>query len=304
MNNHYHWMQFVYNYLKRHPDITTVHACDLNSAFPAALYKKRFNPKLILIFDACDWYSSQFAGKWYLRKPFEWMEKFTCRMANELIICEPERKAQITFPLKKEPLVMPNIPEIDDSEIDGYNEKYHFQNNWPTLAYFGVLLTDRFLVELIESAKTEHINLLIGGFGDEAVENKLKEVGQLENVRFFGRLDMKNGLQMESNADAIYAMYCKTNANHIYAAPNKYYEAMLLSKPFITTKGTILEEKVTNNNTGYVIDETMDELLALERTLTKEDMQVKGRNARRLWEECFKNYIPDFFEHTYSKIIK
>lgn len=303
MNNHIHWMKFIYSYLRKHPEITTVHACDLNSAFPAACYKKFVNPHVTLIFDACDWYSAQYASKRMLQKMFLRMEIFTCRWADQLIICEPERKAQITFPLSKEPLVMPNIPEIDESVFQGRNPKYVFDNDWPTLAYFGMFTNDRFLSELLESAKTEHVNLLIGGDGSVDVMAKLKEVEHLPNVKYFGRMAMADGLQMSSHADAIYAMYCKTNANHIFAAPNKYYEAMLLGKPFITTKGTILEDKVVKNDTGYVIEENMDELVQLERSLNREEMHRRGENARRLWDAQYKDYIYDFFQKVYSNII-
>lgn len=304
LRNHSHWMRFVYEYLKQHPGVTTIHACDLNSAFPAAIFKRNINPKVNLIFDACDWFSANFASNWLLRRTFERMEKYVCRWADELIICEPERKAQITFPLEKEPLVMPNIPEIDENELEGDDERYHFANNWPTLAYFGGFTSDRYLVELIEAAKTEKINLLLGGAGNKIVEDKLHEVANASNIRWFGRMDMKDGLIMSSKADAIYAMYCKTTPNHIYAAPNKYYEAMLLEKPLITTKGTILEEKVKKNRTGYVIEEDNQELHQLLQSLNIEEMKIKGQNARMLWDTEFKNYISNFFETIYSKIIR
>lgn len=304
IKNHCHWMSFIYRYLKSHREITTVHACDLNSAFPAACFKKLVNPDLTLIFDACDWYSAHFAGNKWLRFLFEKMEKFAYKWSDELIICEPERKAQVTFPLLKEPLVMPNIPEIDESELSGNDERYAFSNGWPVLAYFGGLVDDRFLAELIECAKTEPFNLLIGGYGSAHILGKLKEVEALPNVRFFGRMSMKDGLEMSKCADAIYAMYCKTNSNHIYAAPNKYYEAMLLGKPLITTKGTILEDKVVRNDTGYAIEESVDELKALIRSLDREDMQKKGDHAYRLWEDRYKDYIHSFFDHEYSRVIK
>ena len=304
LNNHAHWMRFVYTYLRNHPDVTTIHACDLNSAFPAALYKKFIDPNVNLIFDACDWFSANFADNWLLRRAFELMEKFTCKWADELIICEPERKAQVKFPLAKEPLVMPNIPEIDENELKGDDERYHFENNWPTLAYFGGFTSDRFLVELLEVAKNEKINLLIGGSGNKIVENKLLEVANTSNIRWFGRMSMKDGLIMSSKADAIYAMYCKTTPNHIYAAPNKYYEAMLLGKPFITTKGTILEKKVVDNDTGYVIEENVEDLKSLIRNLNRDDMMKKGDNAYKLWCGKYKYCIESFFQNIYSKILK
>ena len=304
ISNHTHWMRFVYQYLKTHPEATTVHACDLNSAFPAALYKKLFNPSLKLVFDACDWYSAQYARSKILSAIFVQMEKFTCKMADELIICEPERKAQILFPLKKEPLVMPNIPEIAEGVSFSVDPKYQFGNEWPTLAYFGGFTADRFLIELIDSAQHAPVNLLIGGYGNAQVEERLRTAEKQDNVRYFGRMSMNDGLQMSFNADAIYAMYCKTNANHVFAAPNKYYEAMLLGKPFITTKGTILEDKVIKNDMGYVIEESFDELLALERELTKAEMKRKGENAHRLWDTCYKDYIARFFKDVYASIIE
>lgn len=304
LRNHSHWMRFVYDYLQNHPDVTTIHACDLNSAFPAALYKKNINPNVNLIFDACDWFSANFAENKILCHVFGLMEKFTCKKANELIICEPERIEQVQFKLRKQPLVMPNIPEIDPTVITEVQDKYRFNNSNPTLAYLGGFSDNRFLLEIITLAETEPFNLLIAGYGNKEVLAKLEEVKELENVRYFGRVPMEEGLNMENAADIIYAMYCKTNPNNIYAAPNKFYEALLLGKPLITTRGTIVEKKVVENNIGWAVDEDIEELRTLVNNLNKEDIKEKGKNALNLWENKFKNYLPDFFNNTYSKIIK
>lgn len=114
---------------------------------------------------------------------------------------------------------------------------------------------------------------------------------------------MIDGINMENAADVVYAMYCKVNPNHFYAAPNKYYEAMLLGKPLITTKGTIPGDKVEKYGTGWAIEEDIEELRALVRSLSKKEINEKGDRALELWEKEFKNYIPDFFDHIYSKII-
>lgn len=301
--NHFKWMRFVYNYLKKHKDVTTIHACDLNSAFPAALFKALHKRKVKLIFDACDWFSANFAHYKFLNFLFGRMERFTCRWADKLIICEPERKAQVQFKLKEEPLVLPNIPEIDEDSITVVQEKYKFDNDNPTLAYMGGFASGRFLIELLTLAETEPFNLLIAGSGNKVVMEKCEAVAKLENVKYFGRVNMVDGINMENAADVVYAMYCKVNPNHIYAAPNKYYEAMLLGKPLITTKGTIPGEKVEKYNTGWAIDESIEELRALIRGLNKKDIKEKGVRAIELWEKEFKNYLPLFFENTYSTII-
>lgn len=302
--NHWKWMIFVFNYLKKHPKVTFIHACDLNSAFPAAIYKRFFNKNVRLVFDSCDWFSANFGHNRILMRVFEWMEKYTCNIAEELIICEPERIEQITFKLKKLPLVLPNIPEINPILLKENNDKFKFNNEWPTLAYFGGFSEDRFQKELLTLSKTEKFNLLIAGFGSKCIEDLCTEVSKQINVHYYGKVDMATGLQMCMSSDIIYAMYCKKNSNNIYAAPNKYYEALFLGKPIITTKGTILENKVVNNNIGYVIEEDIEELRYLINNLNYTDIKTKSENAKKIWDDKFSHYVNDFFENTYSKIIE
>lgn len=303
IRNHFKWMLFVYRYLKLHKDVTTIHACDLNSAFPAAVFKALHKRNVTLIFDACDWFSANFASKKFLCFCFGLMEKYTCKKANELIICEPERIDQVQFKLQKEPLVMPNIPEIDAGIITEVQDKYKFDNDNPTLAYLGGFSDNRFLLEILKLAETEPFNLLIAGYGNKEVMNRCDELSGRSNVKYFGRVPMEEGLNMENAADIIYAMYCKTNPNNIYAAPNKYYEALLLGKPIITTKGTIVEKKVRENDIGWAVEEDIEELRELINQLDKEEIRQKGKKAQTLWCSRFKNYLTEFFDNTYAKII-
>jgi glycosyltransferase involved in cell wall biosynthesis len=303
--NHIRWMIFVYKYIKAHPAATTIHACDLNSAFPATLYKRIHNKNLNVIFDACDWFSAEFANNNSARRILQFMEKFTCKWADNLIICEPEREEQITFKLKEKPLVLRNIPEIDKSiVVNEGDDKYRFENDWPTLAYFGGLVNSRYLDELFSLARTEKFNMLVGGFGSADREALCRELDQLPNFRYFGRMTMVDGLQMSNNADIIYAMYCKNNLNHIYAAPNKLYEAMFLGKPIITTKGTLPGKKVVDNNIGWAIDENTEELIHLLRSIDNKSIKEKGQNSKRLWNEKYKDDVSKFFNEVYTKIIK
>ncbi len=304
VRNHFKWMRFVYRYLRRHQEVSTIHACDLNAAFPAALFKAWHKRDVTLIFDACDWYSANFAGYKLLRALFGWMERFTCKWADELIICEPERRAQIQFALKKEPLVLRNIPEIDRSAITGIQEKFKFDNGNITLAYFGGLVANRFIMELLTLAEGGSFNLLVAGSGDSSIMQKCEELNNRDNVKFFGRLNMIDGLNMENAADVVYAMYCKVNPNHIFAAPNKYYEALLLGKPLITTKGTIVGDKTERYCTGWAVEEDIEDLRRLVEGVDEKDIIEKGKNAAELWKNRFQNDIGDFFARFYSRLIR
>lgn len=304
MKGHSKWMWFVFRYLLKHKDVTTIHACDLNVAFPAAIFKRFFKKDVILVFDVCDWFSDNFARYKTLCKILKRMERFACKTANHIIICEPERKAQIKFPLDKEVLILPNIPEVSEDWHFEKSEKYTFDNDWITVGYFGGFSLHRFLPELLELAKTEKFNLLIAGYGNKIIEDKCDEVKECSNVKFFGRLSMKEGLEMEANADIISTIYCKTNPNHVFAAPNKYYEALFLGKAILTNEGIIVADKVNKNHLGYAIEETPDSFKSLLSQISKEDLKISGQNSKNLWESTFKDYVRKFFDEKYSKIIK
>lgn len=304
IRNHISWMIFVYKYLKQNKDFTTIHACDLNSAFPSAIYKLLHNKSVVLIFDACDWFSSNFANKKILYWAFNLMERFTYKFADELIICEPERIKQIQFKVRKSPLVMRNIPEVDESYILTKDSKFSFNNEFPTLAYMGSFTKGRFLKELLDTVQKENINLLIAGSGDNELMQICEKMNALPNFKYFGRVDMIEGLRMEYAADVIYAMYCKSNPNHIFAAPNKYYESLFLSKPLITTKGTIVGEKVEKYNTGWTIEEDIKELKEIITNFRLSEIEEKGANAYKLWTNKFRYSISKFFSDEYIKILK
>ena len=112
------------------------------------------------------------------------------------------------------------------------------------------------------------------------------------------------GLNIMYNSDIIYAMYSKSTPNNIYAAPNKYYESMMLSKAIISTKGTILENKIVGDDIGFVVEEDEGEITALLQGLSKEECYSKGIKAHSLWMNTYKSYTSDFMKSQYSKTLR
>ena len=188
---------------------------------------------------------------WLSELFFKFMELVSVKYADYIIICEKERREQIPFKLEKEPLVLPNIPSFQDFSFLSRNKEYRFDNDMFTFAYVGGFIYDRFLNELLKIAEEGRINLLIAGYGDEDLYQKCLSLQRRSNFKYMGKVNYKFGLNIMYNADVIYAMYCKISKNNIFAAPNKYYEAMLLGKPIISTKGTILEKKIIKNQICY-----------------------------------------------------
>lgn len=301
------WMWFCFRQMiKLKPDFA--HGCDLDSAFPAVMYKILFNRKSKVLFDVFDWFSATLYNQpKVVTQAFKWMEAITTKHSDNIIICEKERSEQIPYDITSKVDVLPNIPMIADEESFKYMDtEFSFPNNKVTVSYVGGLYNERFLDELIDLAEGGLFNLLIAGYGDSRLENRLKSLAGLENVKYFGGVPYEKGLHISYNSDLVYAMYCKSNPNHIYAAPNKYYEAMLLGKPIITTKGTKVGDKVVLNDIGFVIDEDIDSLkdLLLELNNSRMLINKKGDNALSLWVSEYKSYTSDFLKSKYSYFIE
>lgn len=298
------WMLFCLRFLFSNK-FEVIHGCDLDSVFPAIIYKIWGHSKTKIIFDVFDWYSDTLAGqsKWIL-KAFKFMEKLSVKHSDSIIICEEERAKQIPYQIPGDLLILPNIPSVQNYDFMYEEKSLKFANDKLTLSYVGGLYGERFLDELLTVASKGIINLLIAGYGDEKLEQRCKELDKLENVRFFGKVAYTEGLHIMYNSDMIYAMYCKTNPNHIFAAPNKFYEGMLLSKAIISTKGTIVGEKIENLNIGYTIEEDITKLENLVVAISKNDVLKKSTNAHYLWESKYKDYVSSFLHNQYKSLIQ
>lgn len=305
VKNRVGWMWFVYRQLcKLKPKNAIIHGCDVDSTFPAACYKL-FHKSNKLIFDVFDWFSATlYNQKAYILAAFKFMEKFTVKQSERVILCEQERIEQIPFKVPHSKLsILPNIPYFANDTFLKEDESKRFDNNLITLSYVGGFSTDRCLFEIVNLAEKGIINLSIAGYGNKELEERLCNDMEIhQNIRYYGKVKYEEGLNISFNSDIMYAMYQTINPNNIYAAPNKYYECMFLGKPLFTTKGTIVEKKVLGRKMGYVSGESVTEITEVLSKITKEDIIRKGKNAKEYWENTYKNYTLNYLKNEYLKI--
>lgn len=303
------WMKFVIKTLLdmklKAPFI--IHACDLDSAFPANVYNKLVskNRRASVIFDVFDWFSATlYDQNKLILGAFQLMERFSVKHSNRIIICEQERQDQIQFMYDKSKLsILPNIPMFDSRDFLHVDLQYKLDNNLFTFAYVGGFAQTRCINEIITAAENGHINLLIAGFGDAQIEGRLDALKGHPHIRYYGKVQYKDGMQIMYNSDVVYAMYAKSNPNHIYAAPNKFYEALFLGKPIFSTKGTIVETKVLNLRTGYVSEESYEEILSVISTITMEKNKTFSETALKLWDDKYCNYTRNYLENEYRNMM-
>ena len=279
--------------------IEIIHACDFDTILPAIFMKIFFHKKVI--YDIFDWFvDSRELQNSLIKHCILSFEYIALKLSDRTIVCEEERKKQINFQ-PKNIWVLPNIPKfkpLNVSESENIGSKI-------TVSYVGVLTKHRGIEKIIKYAEShpDQVNLEIAGFGE--LEDLIKQACiQANNIHYWGTVPYEKGIEIMKNSDIILAIYEKTIPNHIYAAPNKYYEGLYLGKPILTTKDTYVGIKTEKYKTGFTISEDTNEL---ETFFSKENLRSEINkykiNAHNLWESKYSNYIATFMNEIYTPFI-
>lgn len=298
------WMIFVMKEIfKNRKRCTAIHACDIDAILPALIVGKILRKKVI--FDIFDWISS-LTGKGFIYGIVEFLQNWAYKHSDYVILCEEERKAQARVE-NTSVYVLPNIPDgktkFDEETLQKIEEEkkdYDF-----VISYVGVFDRDRGLENLLECvSKHPKVLLNIAGFGvlDEYVK---KYASSYRNICCWGRVEYSVGQAIMKKSDLMAAMYHLSSPLHKFAAPNKYYESLVLEVPMITTENTLVGSKVERYNTGFVLDETGEALSKLlSEKYLKEQIEMKKQNCKKTWEAIYSTYYEDFMKNQYMKMIK
>lgn len=298
------WMFFAAKQIVhfRH-EYKMIHACDIDGILPALFVGKILNKKVI--FDIFDWISS-LTGKGAVYKLVEFLQNFCYRHSDAVILCEEERKSQAKA--KNDTVfVIPNIPNkeaVFDPGALEQAEKDLIQYDY-VISYVGVFDKDRGLENLVEAvSQFPNIKLNIAGFG--VLEDMIKLYSdRFSNITYWGRVEYAVGQAIQKNSHMIAAMYHLTSPLHKYAAPNKYYESLALGVPMITTENTLVGSKVEKYDTGFVLDERPDSLLAfLKRSDLRKQIEQKKVNCTTTWRKYYAGYFDKYMTDVYIKTAK
>ena len=102
------------------------------------------------------------------------------------------------------------------------------------------------------------------------------------------------------------AIYDPAIENHKYAAPNKFYEAMMLGKPLLMVKGTGMSDIVERYDFGAIIDYSAQGFETGIKTLLAKRMHWNETAAqmKKMYHECFHwNVMKKRLTNSYKDII-
>lgn len=226
------------------------HFCDFDTAFTGSNACRMLRKPYV--FDIFDYLSTD--AKTAFQKSVKRAEDNIINHANATIICTEKRKEQIKDAKPRRLIVIHNTPDNYPSLRREKGISLRGEKSSVKIAYVGILQDHRLLKELVEVvSKMNDVELHIGGFGK--YEEYMKAADEkYSSIFFYGKLQYADTLELEKSCDIMTAIYDPMIGNHKYAAPNKFYEALMLGKPLIMVKGTGMSEVVEENKIGVLID--------------------------------------------------
>lgn len=254
--------------IKNKKEYNIIHACDFDTGYTAYNAARILNKRLV--FDIFDYLFTDIEGRF---KPFKryivYLQHKIINYADGTIICTEQREEQIKGSKPKNLTIIHNSPP----QIDKQFTDLHLNNKKTKIAYVGILQDHRFLKELAEVIKVNNDwELHIGGFGK--YENYFEKLAdKYNNIIYYGKLPYNKALELEHNCDIMTAIYDPSIGNHYYAAPNKFYEALMLGKPLIMVKGTGMYKVVKENEIGELMDYNISSLNTSIENLSKDRLR-------------------------------
>ena len=242
----------LYKWLKNHKDeYDIIHSFDFDTGFIANKISIKYNKSLI--YHILDFYiDSHNVPSKFLKSKVKNEEFAIINNADATIICTEKRREQIAGTTPKKLEIIHNTPKAVNQISDSFSE---IKNSTRCkIVYVGILAGSRFLREIIKFVeKDERFEFHIGGFG--IMENEVAEAAKkCERIFYYGKLPYDKTLSLEQACDVMTAIYDPKVPNHKFAAPNKFYESLMLGKPVIMAYNTGFDEIIKKNNIGCLIE--------------------------------------------------
>lgn len=282
------WQIFVFQKLLITRARTKVVQCvDLDTALIGYVFCCLFGKKFV--FDIYDQYSSSRGVTGVPARVMDWIERALAKRSSLCIVAAPERFAQHGLdPSSTNVMVLENVPQFDLSPVplSPYRDVVD-------IGLFGVLESQHRGIETLLDLCDKHpdrVRLHVAGYG--SLEKLICARAKVNPaIAFYGPLSSCDGLILMQRTHVMAGFYYLTNPNHYYAAPNKYFEHLMLGRGLLTTSGTPPGQRVKHLGTGWALAEGLPPLESWLASLNYEQIQKRAEIARRVWENHYSDYM-------------
>ncbi|MGE4340855.1 MAG: glycosyltransferase [Pigmentiphaga sp.] len=287
------WNAFAFRTLwRRRREVSVVHAVDLDGALGAAVFAVL--SRRPFIFDAFDKYSDTRNLTGWPARVCDGLERWCMRRARTVLLPDRCREAQHGIAGWPSIRVIENVPADTPGAASLRHEGLARRlDGRLRLVYVGTLEPrHRGLEDLLAAVaeRPDRVELWVAGTGPLAALFA-EQARTLANLRFFGEVPPERALELMGEGDVVVGLYYLSSRNHRYAAPNKYYEHLMLGRPLLTTVGTPPGRRVEEGGTGWAIAEGPAAIAAWIESLAFDDATAHGERAARRWDADYADYV-------------
>ena len=275
------WWIYEFSFLlKNYCDI--VHACDLDTLWPAIMIKSF--KKVKLFYTIYDLYAYVIPNGVFqeIRDLIKYLVKCVelngIKFTDTLFLVDKLRYCEVKSAKIK------NLEYIYNSPPDIYYDIYKSKNKL-VLFYGGTISKERGLIHILEAIQDmDDVKLVIAGSGDEEI---VRKITSNEKTEYLGWIPYKDILTKSLESDIIFRFNDPNNLRTETASPNKLFEAMMCVKPIIMNSEMKNSKIVKKEKCGIVVP--YGDVNAIKKAIIKlKDPALRnklGLNGRKAYEK-------------------
>jgi glycosyltransferase involved in cell wall biosynthesis len=211
-----------------------------------------------------------------------WLEALLLRLADAVIVVDETRKELLPERVvaRGRVVVVRNLP-LQDAGVAPRVDRSIVRINFS--GYLSRIRGAEFLCDAIKATPQAELDI-VGGTNEDDVRAL---VSSMERVVSHGRVSHAEAMEKMRDADVVALLYDPGIRANRYAAPNKFYEAMMLGRPVLVSEGTPMAVWVRQSDCGYVVPYgDVGGLCAIFRRVAenREEWHAKSRRARELYD--------------------
>ena len=293
----FHWNLFIFNSLfHQRKSFEIIHAVDLDTAVPGFLFSLIFRKKFI--FDSYDCFADSRMVQGPLGSILKILERFIACHSNLIILPDDCRIKQLGLGgVLQKIFIVENVPKVSKK----MKRTHLIGEGRIKIGFLGNLEAKHRGLEDLACIVQDSPNFEFHVVGYGALADYFQELAKkpLSRIFFYGPKPHAEGLAIMADMDIYCGLYYRTNPNHEFAAPNKYYEHLFLGRALLSTDGTPPGMKARHWKTGWAIQEGQASIRAWLQSIQREDVLIMGENATELWDKNYRNYYEDVIEGAY-----
>lgn len=282
------WWRFVFDHLRRH-DYDLVQASNLESMVPSIVAKRL--RRFPLVYDIRDlWGMSVGPSHPAIARVFRSLERWSARRSDGMVLAPAPLDAMENYFGPSVAARVPvaqviNVPAVDVAQ--GFTP---IPDGPFRLNYSGHISYRRNAAAIIDFAKMNPA-VQVDVVGSTSDQRLAAELDSVPNIVCHGRVTHDEAMSLMAQAHVVALMYDVDTPIAVVSTPNKLFEALMLSRPYIACAGGFPAELAARHQVGWSIPYDDAEALSVLIQSLQDDPERVGaaaRNARELYERSFE----------------